>query len=239
MLDLINVDLFLVIVLTSIIQSLFGVGVLLFGTPLLLLLDYSFADSLLILLPISAFINLLQITKDYQYINMQIYKNILLFSVPFIMLFLILVFKIQYNISMIVGIILIFIALKDYVNIFDKILNKLMKYEKSYYIIMGIVHGISNLGGALLTARIFHTKLDKYEKRATIAISYFTFALFQMGTLFFLKNQYDVTNIIYIIIGVSIYIFINKSFFHIISNNQYNKYFSIFLLLSAFLLIGK
>jgi len=155
------------------------------------------------------------------------------------MLFLILVFKIQYNISMIVGIILIFIALKDYVNIFDKILNKLMKYEKSYYIIMGIVHGISNLGGALLTARIFHTKLDKYEKRATIAISYFTFALFQMGTLFFLKNQYDVTNIIYIIIGVSIYIFINKSFFHIISNNQYNKYFSIFLLLSAFLLIGK
>ena len=39
------------IIITASIQSFFGVGVLLFGTPLLTLLNYSFLDCLLILLP--------------------------------------------------------------------------------------------------------------------------------------------------------------------------------------------
>ena len=51
----------LIVIITASIQSFFGVGVLLFGTPLLLLLGYPFLESLLILLPISASINFLQI----------------------------------------------------------------------------------------------------------------------------------------------------------------------------------
>ena len=36
----------LIVAVTSIIQSLFGVGILLFGTPLLLLFGYEFVDKL-------------------------------------------------------------------------------------------------------------------------------------------------------------------------------------------------
>ena len=53
----------LVIIVTAMIQSLFGVGVLLFGTPLLLLGGYNFVNALTVLLPISLVINLFQIIK--------------------------------------------------------------------------------------------------------------------------------------------------------------------------------
>jgi hypothetical protein len=41
-----------------VIQSLFGVAIVLFGTPLLLLLGYDFSYTLSVLLPISIAINL-------------------------------------------------------------------------------------------------------------------------------------------------------------------------------------
>ncbi len=58
-----NLYVALIVFVTSVMQSLFGVGVLLFGTPLLLLAGYPFLQSLLILLPISISINVLQILE--------------------------------------------------------------------------------------------------------------------------------------------------------------------------------
>ena len=63
-------DILLTILLTATIQSLFGVGVLLFGTPILLVLGYDFLSVLTILLPISLAINLLQVSKDYRHIHL-------------------------------------------------------------------------------------------------------------------------------------------------------------------------
>jgi uncharacterized membrane protein YfcA len=53
-------DILGVIILTATIQSLFGVGVLLFGTPLLLVSGYDFVSTLTTLLPISLTINLVR-----------------------------------------------------------------------------------------------------------------------------------------------------------------------------------
>jgi len=239
MLDVLSMDLLATVVVTSFIQSLFGVGVLLFGTPMLLLLGYHFSESLLILLPISASINLLQILKDYKHINKQIYKNILTITVPFIVIFLFFVADYDVDVSTFIGGFLMFIALKDRVKVFSSFLNTMMKFEKIYYAMMGIIHGMTNLGGALLTTKVFHTDLDKYEKRATIAVSYMTFALFQIATLFLLDIKYDLKNIVYIVIGLSIYTIVNKLFFHKISNHKYDKLFSIFLLISGVTLVFK
>jgi hypothetical protein len=71
-------DILIVVIITAAIQSLFGVGVLLFGTPFLLLLEYPFIDILLILLLISASINVLQVLRYYEYINIGIYKKVFL-----------------------------------------------------------------------------------------------------------------------------------------------------------------
>jgi len=239
MLDVISLDILITVVVTAFIQSFFGVGVLLFGTPILLLLDYSFSESLLVLLPISASINILQIIKDYKYINKHIYKNILTITVPFIVVFLFFVEDFNLNVSFFIGFILVFIALKDKIGFFSRFLNQMMRFEKTYYVLMGIIHGMTNLGGALLITKVFHSDLNKYEKRATTAVSYMTFALFQIATLFLLNEKYEVYNFIYIVIGLSTYMIVNKLFFHNISNDKYDKLFSVFLLLSGVALVFK
>ena len=110
---MIELDILFVIVFTSIIQSLFGVGVLLFGTPMMLLLNYDFIESLLILLPVSATINLMQVLKDSEYINKKIYKSILIYTIPFIVLTLFLIQKSSVNLDIIIGLFLIFLSIKE------------------------------------------------------------------------------------------------------------------------------
>ena len=58
-----NFDIALVILLTAFIQSIFGTGVLLFGTPILLIIGYDFFFVLSVLLPPSILINFLQLKK--------------------------------------------------------------------------------------------------------------------------------------------------------------------------------
>ena len=62
--ELINEVLILAILI--IFQSIFGVGLLLFGTPTFLYFDYSFSETLYLLLPLSFVISLIQFTKSKQ-----------------------------------------------------------------------------------------------------------------------------------------------------------------------------
>ena len=70
----IDINVVITIIITSAIQSIFGVGVLLFGTPLLLLFGYSFFECLLIVLPVSVSINIVQIINDYRLIDYKFFK---------------------------------------------------------------------------------------------------------------------------------------------------------------------
>ena len=48
---------FIIIFILSIFQSVFGVGLLLFGTPVFLMLDYDFISTLVTILPVSIIIS--------------------------------------------------------------------------------------------------------------------------------------------------------------------------------------
>ena len=50
-----------IIMLLSIVQSIFGIGILMFGTPILLLMGYDFTIALGFLLPASLSVSLLQV----------------------------------------------------------------------------------------------------------------------------------------------------------------------------------
>ena len=82
-------EILIIVAFASFIQSIFGVGVLLLGTPLLILLGYNFFQALVVLLPISLLINLFQIIKYYSVIDLEFYKKTLIYTVPFIIIFLI------------------------------------------------------------------------------------------------------------------------------------------------------
>ncbi|MCF7970931.1 MAG: TSUP family transporter [Methylococcaceae bacterium] len=236
------VDILATLLITTVIQSIFGVGILLFGTPLLLLLGYEFSYALSVLLPISITINMLQVLKHYSYIDLKLYKNVLLYSIPFIVLFLFLITNIQLNLNLIIGVFLIFVALKNTSLRIEKCLKTMLHYEKLYLILMGIVHGTTNLGGSLLTALAYEQNQPKNVTRATIAICYASFALFQLLTLYFIG--YDggmpyADNMLLLQTSVVVFLLTEEFFYTQIDNKKYTQLFSVFLAISGVLLLLK
>tara|TARA_B100000315_G_C14478183_1_gene541626 strand:+ start:299 stop:1018 length:720 start_codon:yes stop_codon:yes gene_type:complete len=237
-----QLDTLLIVIVISAIQSIFGVGVLLFGTPLLLLLGYNFHYTLYILLPISIAINSLQILKHFHYIDLLFYKNVLLSTIPFVVTFLIIGLTAKINISLFVGLFLVFIALKDFSEKFSLILKFTSRHQRIYLVIMGIVHGLTNLGGSLLTAIVHEKQYPKNKTRSTIAVCYMTFAIFQIITLSFLVSEFDVSftdSIAFMFIGMIAFLFTEKYIYSKIDSKRYSKNFSIFLFVSGLLLIFK
>ncbi len=236
------VDILLTVIATSIIQSLFGVGVLLFGTPLLLLLGYDFVVALKVLLPISIAINASQILKHYAFIDTVFYKQVLIYTIPFVVLFLFIATSGDINISLLVGAFLIFVALKTVIPAVEKVLQSMVRYQKLYLAVMGLVHGLTNLGGALLTAIIHGKQYDKHATRVTVAVCYATFALFQSATLLVLGEHSIFSfsqHATFLQIGVIVFMLTEEIVYSEIDNNKYKQFFAAFLLASGVLLISK
>lgn len=239
---ILSLDIFVIVVITACIQSIFGVGVLLFGTPLLLLQGYNFIQAVMILLPISVSINLLQIAKDYRSADLAFYRKILVYTVPFVIIFLFIVTRLEINIGLIVGVFLLFVAVKDYSARINKVITILVGYERIYFITMGVVHGLTNLGGSLLTAIVHSKGYEKHIARATVALSYATFAIFQILTLLVSGQSVDNSFLgigIYLIVGVTVFVLTEKLVYKDIDNRNYSKYFAVFLFLSGLLLFVK
>ncbi len=236
------VDILLTVVVTAAIQSIFGVGVLLFGTPILLLLGYDFINALSVLLPVSIAINSLQILKHYSYIDRQFYKKVLFYSIPLIVLFLFLISTVKIKIGLLVGGFLILVALKSFFPVVDRQLQKLVRYERSYLAVLGVVHGLTNLGGSLLTAIVHAKDYEKHTTRVTVAVCYASFAVFQLITLFFIGREFELSysdNVSFIQIGVIVFLLTEEIVYSEIKNDRYAQYFAVFLLLSGLLLIIK
>ena len=237
-----SLDILITVAVTSLIQSIFGVGILLLGTPLLMLQGYNFLQSAIVLLPISLLINLLQIFKDHSAIDLDFYKKILIYTTPFIVIFLIFINKAKINIGILIGVILLLVAAKDFYIRANKMVNLLVRYEKSYLIIMGIVHGLTNLGGSLLTAIVHAKDYEKRIIRATIAASYATFATFQIVTLLVSGFDIDIKLsmiVLSLAVGLTIFIATEKMIFTYINAEAYRKLFFGFIFLSGSLLIVK
>ncbi|MGJ0428833.1 TSUP family transporter [Methylobacter sp.] len=236
-----SVEIMLTVVATSIIQSVFGAGVLLFGTPLLLLFGYEFVDVLIVLLPISLAINLLQILKHHAHIDFTFYRNILMLTLPLIAVFLFLVTHARINISLLIGLFLLFIAFKEFSATVARLIDRMMAFEKTYFLLMGIVHGVSNLGGSLLTALVHHKNYEKDVARVTVAASYGTFAVVQLLTLgFFSSQQIDVSVTdtgIYMVVGALVFMLSDEMLYSQIDREKYQRIFAVFLALSGAVLV--
>ena len=230
------------ILITAIVQSIFGTGVLLFGTPLLLILGYNFQYALIILLPTSILISIFQLKNNLNKIDIQFYKKLFLFSIPPIILFFYLTNLNSIRINIFVGIFLVVVAIKENILSINRMIKFLIKYESLYLMIMGMIHGITNLGGALLSAIVFSKNLSKDSKRTTIAICYLTFALFQIITLIIAFNDnsfLNIFNFVYWILGPVIFFTVEKYLYFRIDGRKYIKYSNFFLFVLGLMLIIK
>lgn len=236
------VDILLTIIVVSVIQSIFGVGVLLFGTPILLLLGYDFVEALGVLLPVSISINALQVIRHYDDLDRAFYKNILIYSLPLVVIFLTLVTTVKINVGIIIGVLLILVALKSISAFIEHKVQAVVKYERLYLMVMGIVHGVSNLGGSLLTVIIYSKHYPKDKTRVTAAASYATVATCQLLTLLWVGSEFTVSyydKISLMQIGTVMFLLTEEMLYSQIDNEKYSKLFAVFLFVSGTLLIAK
>ena len=176
---------FVVIVIFSIVQSIFGVGLLVFGTPTLLLIGYSFPDTLAILLPASLAVSLLQLWSNAPPDRQFIARFAIWCLVPVVaMLALVLTIHLQASLNLFVAAILAVFAALRTIPSFDEAARHLVrKNERIWLLLMGTIHGLSNLGGGLLTVLAAAQSHDKGAIRHLIAVCYSCFAAIQLAVL--------------------------------------------------------
>lgn len=207
----------LIIFLISTVQSIAGVGVLVLGTPIMLVLNYNIIETMFFLLPISIFSslsNLILINSVFKIknkIDLKLIKYFFIFCLPSICFGLIII-KIFYkyiNFNILVSIIIIFsIIVKIKFEKFTYNLNKNLK--KITIFLIGLIHGLTNSGGTLLSLFIASKKKNINLIRFEIHILYFFLATIQFIFLYFLlKNElkfYVNTNISLLIIIISCFV---------------------------------
>ena len=235
-------DILITVAVSSFIQSIFGVGVLLFGTPLLMLQGYNFFQAVIVLLPISLLINLSQIAKDHKSVDIAFYKKIIVYTIPFIVIFLAVLNETKINIGLLISVLLLLVAAKDFSARVNNFISLVVRHERSYFILMGIVHGLTNLGGPLLTVAVHSKGYEKRTTRATVAASYATFATFQIVTLFFSNFDMDIklsTIALSMSVGLTMFIVTEKIVYANIGAENYRRLFAAFIFLSGALLFVK
>lgn len=173
-----------VVVIFASVQSLFGVGLLVFGTPTLLLLGYPFESTIAVLLPCSITISCLQTLSGREYIT-NLKKELLVYCVPFIVVGLTLVLSVQaVEMKLVVGVMLIITAfMRCHETTKAYLARWLQKHSRLFMVVMGLVHGLSNMGGGLLTVLVSSSHTEKESIRANIAFGYLIFAAAQLAVL--------------------------------------------------------
>lgn len=214
-----------------ILQTIVGVGVLVVGTPIMLIIDYTIIEAMNLLLPISIITSLinyfyLKFRKEKYKIKLdqEIKKNfiIILFPGIFIGLFLTNLYFAYINFKILVSFVIFFSLFVKWK--FSHIINSFpVSIKKIILFFISIVHGLTNSGGTLLT--IFFTSLNKNKiNQSRYSITFYYFILASIQYLIFIILFKDEITYNYLlnfsliilfssIIGNFIIKFINEFFF--------------------------
>lgn len=179
-------DVAAIIALLAVVQSVFGMGILVFGTPTLLLLGAGFPETLATLLPSSLAISAIQ-TFEGRRQGGRADPALLLWCVPAIMTGLALALSgwVTLRIEILIGAMLIgTAAVRSSARLRQAIGRAIRAQRRLYLAAMGLVHGLTNMGGALLAVYAAGLHDDKQAIRHTVAVHYLVFGLTQLSVLF-------------------------------------------------------
>ena len=217
-----------------VVQSIFGVGLLLFGTPSLLLLGYDFANTLNILMPVSISISAAQFFKSEVKDRIFI-KDYNIFCIPFLIIFLFIALKFNYlfDFRFLVALLLIFSSVL--------ILNKkkfssfkqmIFKIKNLILIVIGLIHGLTNMGGSFLA--IYSTLISKSIKEVTryyISYGYLIMGTIQYLMVLFLSYDLLIFNKIYYVFLALIIYFPAQKIFKNLNDRKFSKYLNLIALI--------
>ena len=223
----------LVIGVLSVIQSFFGMGVLVFGTPILLLMGYDFITTLAHLLPASFAISLLQVlTSESNRLPISRYLYLLCLPGIVIGLWLTDYSSITPWTNKLVGGTLLLSAFVRFWPPSQRLIATLLdRHLPSYHLVMGVTHGLTNLGGGLLAVLASGTNNEKAAFRYMIAYYYLAFSSIQMLLLATSMGHFGmiINNISNAIVSGVVYLLVGNKIFKSINNQYYNFVLSFFI----------
>ena len=222
----------LIISFLILFQSIFGVGLLLFGTPTLLYYNYSFSEALFILLPISITISIIQFSSSKQ-TDKKFIKDFNIISLPSlaVALFLVLSFLESINIKVYVALMLIIVSICS-IYLEKKFQKFLHKKNKLYFLsLIGITHGFTNLGGGFLVLYSDAITKKKELTRYYISYGYLIMGIVQLTILFTLSSKdFYFVNLVYIFFVFFIY-FPGQFLFKYINKERFSLFVKILALI--------
>lgn len=109
----------------------------------------------------------------------------------------------------------------------------LTKHYPTYHLVMGIIHGLTNLGGAFLAILASSTSTEKVSIRYTIAHYYLAFSAVQMLMMGTLMGHLDMllANFPVAVTSVVMHVFVGDKIFSTTSNQFYSVTLTIFIAL--------
>ena len=227
-----------------IIQSIAGVGVLVIGTPFLLITGYNIIDIFSLLLPISiltSMINLIFFKLNKKKLKMKIHSNtkylFFLICVPsiFLGIYFLQLFQNQINFRILVSVIIIISLVLANIKIFISKIN--FQIKVLFLSLTGIIHGVTNSGGTLLSL-LMSSYLKKSNSRYSITFFYFFLALFQFLIFnYFFKFDISSINYIFLFILVPIGVTFGNFIVNYINENKFKNLISILSLIACFFLV--
>jgi len=239
-----DIAVYVVIFIVSIVQSIFGVGILLFGTPTLIYLNYNFIETLNFLLPCSLLVSLFQIFFIKQKLkknNINFKKNFFLFCLTsiFLSLFILSNFINEINFSKFIGCtLLLIIVTKFFLKFFLDYNYYIKKYHKLINILIGLIHGSTNMGGSFLSIYVSEISNSNIQlRRYLIGYAYFFMAVTQLFSLFITENIYFTETTIICLIITFFCACISSLNIKDINIDKYNILFNLILSVYSILLI--
>ena len=241
--------LFSFFIVLSTIQSIIGIGVLVLGTPVLLILEFTLHEILWILLPISiftSFLNLIIIKKNNKYFYKLINKNtkyvFYTYCLPSIIIGLLFLkfFSDFINFELLVSLLILFSLLIKFK--FERQVGKIkINHIKNIFSLIGIIHGLTNSGGTLIS--LFISSLEKnfkYHARIIITFFYLILASIQyfLFVIIFWKNTYDIKYVI-LFLGVIIGVILGNFLIKFINEKKLKLSVEILAMLTALILFFK
>lgn len=224
--------LLLIIMACTVVQSLFGVGLLVFGTPALLLLGYPYQQAISLLLPCSMVVNLLQLGPNLVKAN-RFRSDILIYCLPLIVIGVGLSIWAQstYNVKLWIGLLLLISGLLRLMPLPVNSLTVRRQFQLPALSLIGLLHGLTNMGGGFLTLLVGRLFQTKHEIRENIAFAYFFMATSQLITQLLLgRGAFGLTNLLLIVTVLAVYWFLGRRAFESTSNWIYQRAISFLVL---------
>ena len=229
------------------LQTIVGVGVLVLGTPFLLLVEYNIVEAMSFLLPISittSLLNYIYLKSNKEKFNIsldrQIKKNFIVIFLPGILIGLFLTKQLinHINFELLVSLV-IFISLLTKWKFEKKINNFSFFYKKFILIAISIIHGLTNSGGTLLT--IFFSAFNKNQiNQSRYSITFYYLILASVQYFIFLiifKNEISIFYTYEILFLIIFSIFTGTLIVKYISQIFFKKIIELLALFSATILL--